>query len=130
MYRCDEKHNYPWETGREMQILDDERHADGKKPKTRAGTMYDIFACSADVARPAGEWNHARIVARGNHIEHWLNGVKVVDTDTGSDGYKQAHAQSKFPGMKDFGTTTRGVIALQDHGDDVWFRNLKVRELK
>ncbi|MFN7019905.1 MAG: family 16 glycoside hydrolase, partial [Phycisphaerales bacterium] len=130
MYRCDEKHNYPWETGREMQILDDEHHNDGKKPKTRAGAMYDLFECGEDVARPWGEWNTARVVCRGPRIEHWLNGVRVVDVDVESDEYREAYGASKFPSMKDFGTTASGHIALQDHGDEVRFRNIKVRRLK
>ncbi|MBL8757543.1 MAG: DUF1080 domain-containing protein [Phycisphaerae bacterium] len=130
MYRCLEDRTYPWETGREMQILDNARHKDGQKPSTSAGAMYDLFPCAADVCRPAGEWNTARIVARGTRIEHWLNGFKVVDIDTASPQYAETLAKSKFPGIaKDFGTPMRGRIALQDHGDEVWFRNIKVRPL-
>jgi hypothetical protein len=130
MYRCDEKHTYPWETGPEMQILDDSGHADGKKDKTRAGTLYDLFPCGYDVCRPAGEWNHARVVCRGTRIEHWLNGFKVVDVDTASETYKAARAASKWVKYPDHNTLPKGRIALQDHGDEVGFRNLKVRELK
>lgn len=127
IYRCTEDHNFPWETGPEMQILDDARHPDGKKPRTRAGTLYDIVPCAVDVSRPAGEWNHARLVANGTKIEHWLNGFKVVDIDTTSDAYKKALAESKWPGMKDYNTRKKGHIDLQDHGDTVEFRNIKVR---
>lgn len=132
MYRCDEKHDYPWATGREMQILDDARHQDGKKGKTRAGTMYDIYACEVDVVRPAGFWNTARVVCHGTKIEHWLNGVRVLATDSASPEYAQALAASKFPKMNlaDFGKPTRGHIALQDHGDEVAFRNIRIREIK
>jgi len=130
MYRCTEDKNYPWETGREFQILDDARHNDGKKPKTRAGTMYDVFACAQDVSRPAMEWNHARIVARGTRLEHWLNGIKVVDIDTASEEYAKAVAASKFPGMPDYGKRSAGKIALQDHGDPVWYRNIKIRKIQ
>jgi type 1 glutamine amidotransferase len=129
IYRCDEDHGYTWQTGREMQILDDERHQDGKKPKTSAGAMYDLFPATYDVVRPAGHWNHARVVARGTTIEHWLNGVRVVAIDTASDEYARAHAASKFPSMPDFGKPLRGHIALQDHGDLVEFRNIKVLRL-
>jgi type 1 glutamine amidotransferase len=129
MYRCSEEKQYPWQTGPEMQVLDDARHADGKKPKTRAGTLYDVIACSADVCRPAGEWNSARIVARGTKIEHWLNGFKVVDTDTVGDEYRAALAQSKWAKSTDYNSLKRGRIALQDHGDPVEYRNLKVRDL-
>jgi type 1 glutamine amidotransferase len=129
MYRSTEDHSYPWETGPEYQILDDAGHADGKKPKTRAGTLYDVFALSFDTARPAGDWNSSRIVARGTRIQHWLNGFKVVDVDTASPEYKQALAQSKWTKYPDYGTKARGHIALQDHGDEVQFRDIKVRDL-
>jgi len=130
MYRATEDHGYPWETGRECQVLDNARHADGKKPKTRAGCMYDMFAAATDVARPAGEWNRVRIIADGTRLEHWLNGFKIVDVDTASDEYAQALAASKFTKMPDYGLRSSGHIALQDHGDMVWFRNIKVRALK
>ncbi|MGD9690296.1 MAG: family 16 glycoside hydrolase [Phycisphaerales bacterium] len=132
MYRCSEDHQYPWQTGREYQILDDAAHQDGKKDKTRAATMYDIFACSVDVVRPAGHWNRARVVCHGTRIEHWLNGFRVVATDTAGDEYAQALAASKFPKMnlEHFGKPTRGRIALQDHGDEVAFRNIRVREIR
>ncbi len=130
MYRCTEDRNWPWETGREMQILDDARHQDGKIPSRRAGTMYDLYPCAADVCRPAGEWNSALVVCQGTRIEHYLNGIKVVDVDTASPEYAATLAKSKFPGIsKVFGVPMKGRIALQDHGDDVWFRNIKIRPL-
>lgn len=130
MYHCSEEFTYPWETGPECQILDDARHADGKKPKTRAGTLYDLIPTAVDVSRPAGEWNSARIVIQGTRIQHFLNGWKVVDVDTNSEEFQAAYKQSKWPGMKNFNTKSTGYIALQDHGDLVRFRNIKVRELK
>jgi hypothetical protein len=130
MYHCTEDHKFPWETGPEMQILDDSVHNDGKKPKTRAGTLYDLFPCAFDVCRPAGEWNRAKIVIKGTRYQHFLNGFKVVDVDTTSDEFKAAYAASKWPGMKDFNTKSKGRICLQDHGDEVAFRNIRVRELK
>lgn len=129
IYRATEDHDYPWQTGMECQILDDANHADGKKPQTRAGTLYDLVACAVDVSRPPGEWNHARIIVKGTHIQHWLNGFKVVDIDMASEDYKKAHAASKWPGMPDFGKRAKGHIALQDHGDEVQFRNIKVKKL-
>lgn len=129
IYRCTEDHDYPWQTGPEMQILDDARHADGKKPKTRAGTLYDISPCAFDVSRPAGEWNHARLVANGTKVQHWLNGFKVVDIDTASEDFKKAREASKWKDAKDYNTKTTGHIDLQDHGDTVEFRNIKVRRL-
>lgn len=129
IYRCTEDKMYPWETGPEMQILDDAAHGDGAKPNTRAGSLYDLFPCSENVVKPAGEWNEARIVAKGPHIQHFLNGVKVVDIRLDSEEYREAHAQSKWTAMPDFAKRPRGHIALQDHGDEVWFRNIRVRAL-
>lgn len=130
MYHCSEDHSYPWETGPEMQILDDGVHQDGKKPTTRAGTMYDMFPCAFDVSRPAGQWNHAKIVVRGTQIEHWLNGFPVVKVDTTSSQYEDALAASKWTKYPDYNTKKTGHIALQDHGDEVMFRDIKVREIK
>lgn len=130
MYHTTEDHTYPWETGPEMQILDDGIHEDGKKDKTRAGTLYDVVACAYDVSRPAGQWNHARIVVQGTHIQHFLNDFKVVDSDASSDEYKKALAASKWTKYPDYNTRKTGHIALQDHGDEVMFRDIKVRELK
>ncbi|MBX3403327.1 MAG: DUF1080 domain-containing protein [Phycisphaeraceae bacterium] len=129
IYRVTEDHDYPWQTGPEFQILDDLRHGDKAKATTRTGSFYDVSGCAFDTGRPAGEWNHARIVCRGGRIEHWLNGFKVVDVDLASEEYKAAHARSKWTRMPAFATRARGHIALQDHGDPVWFRNIKVRSL-
>ncbi len=129
MYRVTEDHGAPYETGPEMQILDDEVHADKAKGKTRAGAMYDLFACSADTGRPAGEWNSVLIVVKGTHHQYWLNGVKVVDVDSTSEDYKKALAESKWKTVPDFNTRSKGHIDLQNHGDEVWFRDLRVRPL-
>lgn len=134
IYLATEDHNYPWETGFEMQILDNEKHPDGKKPQTSAGGLYDLIPAGADVVRPAGSWNTAmvRVTAgkTGKRIEHFLNGIKVVDIEVGSEAYKAAYAKSKWTGMKNFATRNKGHITIQDHGDDVRFRNIMVREVK
>ncbi len=129
IYRATEDHAYPWETGPEYQILDDDAHRDGSKPTTRAGSLYDLFPCDADVVRPAGEWNETLIIVRGPRIQHYLNGALVVDVRLDSPEYNAAHAKSKWTGMPDFATRDRGHIALQDHGDEVWFRTIRVRPL-
>lgn len=129
IYRVTEDHTYPWETGPEYQLLDNAAHPDSSKGKNRAGSLYDVVAPAYDVCRPAGEWNTARIVVKGTRVEHWLNGFKVVDVDTASPEYKAAVASSKWTKYPDFGTRAKGRIALQDHGDEVRFRNVKVREL-
>lgn len=128
-YRADETGAYGWVTGPEMQILDDAKHPDGKNPKTSAGAAYALFAPNAKVVKPAGVWNTAKLKVVGNHVEHWLNGVKVVEYDLGSDAWKAAKAVSKFKDATEYGTRKSGHIMLQDHGDAVAFRNIKIRKL-
>jgi len=116
-----------WSTGLEMQVLDDARHADGKLPSHRAGALYDLVAPTKAAAKPVGEWNSVRIVARNGRIEHWLNGVRVVSTRFGDEHWRARVAGSKFKAMANFAKTPRGHIALQDHGDRVWYRNIRIR---
>ncbi|HEX6926777.1 MAG TPA: DUF1080 domain-containing protein [Longimicrobiaceae bacterium] len=132
IYRATEDSDAPWHTGPEMQILDDERHPDanaGVNGNRRAGSLYDMIAPTPGVVRPAGQWNEARIVANGNHVEHWLNGQKVVEYEIGSERWDSLYQASKFTEYPGFGVQQRGYIVLQDHGDPVWFRNLKIRPL-
>jgi len=130
IYRCAEDQDFPWRTGAEMQILDDVGHKDGKQANRSAGALYDLIGPSADVVRPANEWNTASMLIVGSRTQYFLNGVKVVDVDTKGDVYKAAYVKSKWPTMPTYGTTTTGHICLQDHGDLVSFRNLKVRRIK
>jgi len=112
-----------------MQVLDDEKHADGRTPKHRAGAVYDLYAPDEEATRPVGEFNLARIVVRGAHVEHWLNGRKVAEYDVGSDDWKNRLAQSKFAKYPVFGLPGAGRVGLQDHGDRVWFRTIRIREI-
>jgi len=117
----------------EYQILDDEHHVRGKIPKNAVGALYDIMERQDDSpVKPHGEWNTGRIVAKGRRLQHWLNGVKVVDIEVGSDDWKQRFAQSKHvkdseKQNPDFGLQ-EGTIWLQDHGGEVWYRNMKIRK--
>ncbi len=122
--------NYPWETGPEMQVLDNSEHADGRNALTSAGSNYALIAPPKDVTRPIGFFNEARVVVKGNHVEHWLNGEKLLEYELGSPEWEKLVAASKFKDMPRYGRTPRGYIVLQDHGDRVWYRNIKVRELK
>lgn len=116
--------------GFEYQVLDDERHPDGKRgPTHRAGALYDLFATEQNKPRPVGEWNEGRIIVNGKHVEHWLNGAKVAECDLDSDAYRAALAKSKYHVVPGFGTKAATPFALQDHGEEVAFRNLKIREL-
>ena len=95
-----------------------------------AGSNYALHPAPEDVVKPAGEWNSVRIVVRGNHVEQWMNGVKVVEYELGSADWEQRVANSKFSAWPRYGRNPRGHIGLQDHGDRVAFRNIKIRELK
>lgn len=124
-----EQGEHVWESGPEMQVLDNARHADGKDPKTSAGSNYALHAPARDVTRPVGEWNSVRILVQGAHVEHWLNGVKVVEYELWSPDWEARVKASKFATMPAYGRAKRGHIAVQDHGDPVWYRNIKIRPL-
>ena len=120
-----------WQTGPEYQILDDERHGDAKNGEDRkAASLYGLFPRSdSSSVKPAGEWNTGRIVVTGNRVEHHLNGVKVVDVEIGSDRWDGRVKETKFADMPRFAREPFGHIALQDHGDAVWFRDMRVKRL-
>lgn len=126
----DAKYNNTYLTGPEMQVLDNSCHPDAKIIKHRAGDLYDLISCSTETVKPAGEWNHARIISDKAKMQFWLNGTKVVEFTTHTPQWDEMVANSKFKTMPDFGDAMKGHIALQDHGDQVWFRNIKIRELK
>ncbi len=128
-FHVSEDYDNAGESAPEMQVLDDDGHRDGAKPETRAGTNYALHALSKEVIRPAGEWNQVGLVVNGAHVEHWVNGEKVVEYELWSDDWKQRVAKSKFAAMPAYGQSKTGYIALQDHGDPVWFRGIKIRRL-
>jgi len=130
MYRVSEEGEASYHTGPEVQILDNHGHRDGKSPLTSAGSCYGLYAPSKDVTRPVGSWNEMRLVVKGNHVEHWLNGDKVVEYELFSPDWNARVAGSKFKEWPQFGRIPRGHIALQEHGNRVEFRNIKIRPLK
>jgi hypothetical protein len=116
--------------GHEYQVIDDERHADAKiGPHRQTAAFYDVLPAADRPMKPAGEWNTSRIVVRGQTVEHWLNGKKVLQYELGSPALKAAIDKSKFKGIARFGTRQNGHILLQDHGNQVWFRSIKIRRL-
>ena len=125
----DKKHCCTWQTGPEMQILDNTCHSDGKFVTHRAGDLYDMIECKYASVNPSGDWNKVRIISNNGRMEFWLNGYKNVKFEMHTDKWKDMIANSKFKDMKEFGLAKSGHIALQDHGDEVWFRNLKIKQL-
>jgi hypothetical protein len=118
--------------GPEYQLLDDSGHPDGKNGNKRlTAALYDILpGDTAGAAKPAGEWNESRLVIRGNDVEHWLNGKKVLAYQLGSDALKAAIAQSKFKSQPGFGEKIAGHLMLTDHGDECAFRKLRLRKIQ
>jgi len=129
MFRVTEDSDATYKSGPEMQVLDDDAHRDGQSRLTAAGSNYGLHPAPAGVVRPAGQWNLVRIVVRGPHVEHWLNGTKVVEYELGGPDWEAKVKASKFAQWPGYGRAPRGHIALQDHGDRVAYRNIKIRAL-
>lgn len=125
-----DKYDYVWQTGPEMQVLDNSCHPDSKYVTHRAGDLYDMIECKYPAVKTAGEWNEARIVSNKGKVDFWLNGIQVVSFTMHNEEWKKRISNSKFKDMPDFGLSKKGHISLQDHGDKVWYRNIKIRELK
>jgi 3-keto-disaccharide hydrolase len=130
MFHVTEGAEDTYETGPEMQVLDDARHADGHSRLTSAGAAYGLYPSPAGIVKPAGEWNQIRLLVKGHHVEHWLNGVKVVEYELQSPDWEAKVAASKFKQWPGYGRALKGYIALQDHGDRVWYRSIKIRDIR
>jgi len=128
-FRVTEDADRTYESGPEMQVLDDATHADGGNLLTAAGANYGLYPVPEYSTKPAGEWNEVRILVEGAHVEHWLNGVMVVEYELWSPDWEQKVANSKFSEWPGYGRAKRGHIGLQDHGDWVAYRNIRIREM-
>jgi len=126
MYHVTEEEKTPWMTGPEIQIQD---NVDGHDPQ-KAGWLYQFYQAETDATNPAGEWNELRILITPEKCVHWMNGTKYVEYVKGSEDWNKRYEASKFVKFPSFGKATKGHIALQDHGNVVSFRNIKIREVK
>lgn len=128
-YFATEEGDYIWQSAPEMQVLDDKKHSDGKNTLTSAGALYAMIAPTKSVVNPVGEFNQVRIKVKDNHVEHWLNGTKVVKYEYQSDAMWDLVAKSKFNTMPLFAKASEGHIGIQgDHGE-IWYRNIRIRKL-
>jgi hypothetical protein len=118
-----------WHSAPEVQVLDNSKHKDGATPTTSAGANYALHAPVRDVTRPIGQWNEVRLIVKGPHVEHWMNGVKLLEYEMWSTDWEKRVKASKFGKIPIYGRAKTGHIGLQDHGDPVWYRNIKIRRL-
>ena len=129
VYRANEEHGAAYESASEYQLIDDIGYPGKLETWQNSGADYDMHPPIKIASKPAGEYNHSVIKAKGKHIEHWLNGVKVADYEIGTAEWYALREKSKWKGIKGWGENTKGHICLQDHGGGIWFKNLKIRKL-
>ena len=129
LYRVTENYDQEFHTGPEFQIIDAPGFPEPLEGGQLAGANYALHPPAKDVVKPAGEWNTSTLVVNGAHVEHWINGEKLVDYELWTDEWKKLVAATKFSEWPDYGLNKTGYIVLQDHGAPVWFRNVKIRVL-
>ncbi len=129
IYRVTEEFEVPYASGPEYQIIDDIGYPGELKDVNKTGANYDVHIAENKNMNPAGEWNSSRLIVNGNHVEHWLNGKKVVEYEFGSEDWKKRVAASKWKDYPGYGLATTGYIDLQDHGSEVWFRSIMIKGL-
>ena len=129
MYRVTDEGEDTYMSGPEYQILDNVLAKDGGNLLTVAGSCYGLYPSPRGIVRPVGEWNVTRIVVNGQNVQHWLNGIKVVEYQLGSADWEAKVKASKFAQWPEYGRASKGYIALQDHGDWVSYRSIRIRVL-
>jgi len=128
-FRVAEDDDVMWHMAPEFQLIDNAYNKEPLKPVQLAGANYDLDPPARDATKPIGSWNDARLLVRGAHVEHWVNGVSVVEYELWTDGWERRVRGSKFKDYPRYARARRGHIGLQDHDDRVAFRNIRIREL-
>jgi hypothetical protein len=129
IYRSEEGDGASYETGPEYQLIDDEGYPEKLQDWQKSGSDYAMHPPSVIAAKPTGEYNHTKILVNGAHVEHWLNGKKVVDFDLWTPEWNALKEKGKWKDAKKYGMIKKGHIALQDHGGGIWFKNIKLHKL-
>jgi len=129
LYRVSTGDEQPYYSGIEYQVLDDKKASGGDDKLTAASSLYAMYGRSECATKPVGEWNAAKIIVQGNHIEHWLNGKKMISCEIGSEDWNERLAQCKFSTWPKFAKNRQGHISLQDHDHPVWYRNIRIKRL-
>jgi hypothetical protein len=125
----DAKYKYAYYTGPEMQMIDNTSHPDAKNIKHRSGDLYDMISAKPEASKPATEWSTIEIIVNNAKLDLIVNGEKVVSTTMWDENWRDMISRSKFKNLNDFGTFRKGRFDLQDHGNRVWFRNIKIKQL-
>lgn len=129
MYHVSEQYPAAYHTGPEYQLIDDENFPEKLEDWQKTGADYAMYTTTSRPVKPVGEYNITKIVAKGTHREHWLNGVKVVEFEQGSEDWNKRKAEGKWKDTPEYGMEKTGHICLQDHGSEIWFKNIKIRKL-
>ncbi|NJN41800.1 MAG: DUF1080 domain-containing protein [Flammeovirgaceae bacterium] len=130
MFRVSEEYEHSYYSGPEYQVLDDEGYKDRETELHFTGANYDMHPAGEKKLNPVGQWNETRILVNQNHVEHWLNGQKILEYEIGSDDWNVRKENSKWKNVNGYAVPTKGHIALQDHDSEAWYRNIKIRVIK
>lgn len=129
MFRVTEENPQPYHSGPEYQVLDDEGYPGDPKANQLSGGSYDMYEVPTAKPNALGEWNQSKLVVNGNHVEHWLNGTKVLEYEIGSDDWKKRKAASKWKDVPTYSMSKKGHIDIQDHNHEVWYKNIMIKTL-